>query len=266
MICFVGYDSREHVAFQVLENNLVEWGHTVIPIKHKALRDQGKFNREWLIQGDGQYIDGRDLKPFSTEFTHSRFAAIPMARGMGISEWCMFCDTDFLFRYDPKEMLQLIADQKGKYSIAGGGDYAIACVKHDWHGEEGIKMDGMLQLYYHRKLWSSMFLFRPLHYAHNWLTWQKVNWCSGQELHSFKWVDDDLIGELPAEWNYIPAYTDTNIVAKGIHWSYGGPWMPGFRDVEYAEDWRKAYHATLVSMVDREAALDPYLVEDGRVK
>ena len=189
MDIFVGYDSREHACFQVLEYNLSRWGHTVHPINHRELRAQKKFSREWLIKDDGQYEDLRDRKPFSTEFTHSRFAAIPMARELEIDDWCLFCDTDFLFLDDPENMVQLVAKR--------APTDAIACVQYDWHEEEGVKMDGMLQLLYHRKLWSSMFLFDPQHPVHDYLTFHRVNWESGISMHTFSWVPDDKIWGIP---------------------------------------------------------------------
>ena len=255
---FVGYDSREHACFQVLEYNLGSYGHTVHPVNHRQLRDAKKFSREWIIKEDGQYEDLRDRKPFSTEFSHSRFVSIPMAREMGIHEWCMFVDTDFLFLRDPTETLQLIA--------LGSSGHALACVQYDWHETEGIKMDGMLQLLYDRKLWSSMFLFNPDHPCHDWLTFHRVNWESGASMHAFKWVPDNLIAKIDNRWNYVPSYTDPLVKPSAIHWSYGGPWMPGFEEVEYAGLWRETYHSTLQYMVAHNVARNPALVAAGRIK
>jgi hypothetical protein len=254
MRVFVGHDAREQIPFSVLEANLASFGHEVIPIKHRELRDAGKFNREWLIDSDGQYYDRRDLKPFSTEFSHTRFAAIPLAREMGIRDWCMFVDCDFLFLEDPAQML----DYKDE-------ETAISCVQYKWQEPEGKKMDGMLQLLYHRKLWSSMFLFRPDHPAHDWLTFHRVNWATGAEMHAFCWVGDDEISEVPPEWNWIPNFTDPDIKAKAVHWSYGGPWMPGYENVAYAQHWREMYHDTLKGMVDHRVALDPDKAAHGRI-
>lgn len=255
MDIFVGYDAREHLCFQVLEHNLVhQFGHKVHPIKHRELRKAGKFSRAWTIDEAGQYWDGRDGKPFSTEFSHTRFAAIPLAREMGIHETCMFVDCDFLFLRDPALLLQYMAL-----------DTALACVQYDWKEPEGKKMDGMMQLLYHRKLWSSMFLFNPDHPAHDWMTWHKLNWASGAEMHSFAWVPDDAIVRLADEWNYIPTFTDGTIHASAVHWSYGGPWMPGFEYVEHAQDWRRAYDDTLVYMIENSTALDPEKISHGRI-
>jgi hypothetical protein len=255
MDIFVGYDAREHACFQVLEYNLSQWGHTVHPIKHRELRDQGKFNREWFTEADGQWIDRRDMKPFSTEFSHTRFAAIPLAREMGIREWCMFVDVDFLFLDDPADMFRDVAESH----------HALACVQHNWAEPEGKKMDGMLQLLYDRKLWSSLFLFDPRHPLHDWMTYHRVNWATGAEMHAFSWIEDRFIAKLPSRWNHIPNFSDPDEEASAIHWSYGGPWMPGFEEAPYADIWRQAYHSTLMHMVENRVALDPDKVSHGRI-
>lgn len=252
MRIFVGYDSREHVCWQVLQHNLKQWGHDVIPLRHRDLRDRGKFSREWLIDSDGQYFDRRDLKPFSTEFSHTRFAAIPLARELGIKDWCAFVDCDFLFLKDPVNCLDYVDNTA-----------AIGCVQYEWNEPEGRKMDGMLQLLYHRKLWSSFFLFNPQHEAHNWLSFHRLNWATGAQLHSFSWVDDDLIREVPKSWNWIPDFTDPDITPDAVHWSYGGPWMKGFENADYADVWRRAYQATLEDMASNAVALDPAKVASG---
>lgn len=254
MKIFVGYDAREHLCFQTLEHNLWKFGHEVIPIRHRELRAQGKFSRPWLIDEDGQYHDQRDGKPFSTEFSHARFAAIPMARIMGLDEWCLFVDVDFLFRDDPAKILTYVDK-----------NHAIGCTQYNWQEPEGKKMDGMLQLLYYRKLWSCIFAFNPQHPAHDWLTWHRINWETGASLHAFSWIEDEQVSEIPPEWNYIPNFTDTAIDAKAVHWSYGGPWMPNFKYVEYADEWRAAYDEALVYMVENQVALDVDLVADGRI-
>lgn len=255
MHIFVGCDARENVCWQVLQYNLMyRWGHKLIPIRHRELRDAGKFTRSWTIDAKGQYYDKLDGKPFSTEFSHARFAAIPLAREMGLTDWCMFVDCDFLFLHDPKEML-----------VYTDGRAAISCVQYNWREPEGLKMDGMMQLFYHRKLWSSMFLFRPTHPAHEVMTWDRINFATGAAMHAFDWVTDKEVLEIPKEWNWIPEYTDRDIKPKAVHFSFGGPWMTGFENVPYANDWRKEYQETLIAMVEDDMALDPVLVATGKM-
>lgn len=178
-----------------------------------------------------------------------------MARELGIKEWCMFVDVDFLFLDDPVGMFRDVTETH----------HALACVQHNWAETEGKKMDGMLQLLYNRKLWSSLFLFKPDHPVHDWLTWHRINWASGAEMHAFSWIEDSFIAKLPSRWNHIPNFSSSDEAPSAIHWSYGGPWMPGFEDVDYANLWRKEYHSTLKFMVADKVALDPKLVSHGRI-
>lgn len=233
----------------------MQWGHEVIPIRHRELREKGLFTRTWITDEKGQYHDHRDGKPFSTEFSHARFAAIPMAREMGIDEWCLFVDVDFLFLEDPINILRELNPH-----------HAIACVQYAWNEPEGKKMDGMLQLYYHRKLWSAIFAFNPAHKAHDWLIWHRVNWEPGSSLHAFSWVDDNDVSPLEHGWNYIPTFTDPTIDPRAIHWSYGGPWMPNYMTVEYADVWREAYQKTLEYMAENKVALDADLTGHNRIR
>ena len=56
-------------------------------------------------------------------------------------------------------------------------------------------------------------------------------------LHQFKWLDDDDIGELPYQWNYLEGTYDSHD-AKFVHYTLGGPWFDNWQDVEYAQEWR----------------------------
>ncbi len=256
MLVFVGYDSREHCCWQVLEFNLKRWGHDVYPIKHRELRAAGKFSREWFTEADGQWVDRRDGKPFSTEFSHSRFAAFMLAREMGVTDWCMFVDCDFLFLSDPAHLLNLVDER-----------HSLGCVQYKWDEPEGDKMDGMVQLRYYRKLWSSLFLFKPDHPDHKRMTWHKLNFATGAELHAFDWVRDDRsVAQLPESWNWIPDFSDPDIEPNAIHWSYGGPWMEGFEQVAHASKWRLEWHQALQYMAAKRVALNPLLVSKGRIR
>ena len=76
---YIGYDSREQEAYEVCRHSLLKFNNEdfsvyPIPVKHQELRDMGLFDRRWVIDEDGQYWDELDGKPFSTEFSHTRFA------------------------------------------------------------------------------------------------------------------------------------------------------------------------------------------------
>jgi lipopolysaccharide biosynthesis glycosyltransferase len=170
----------------------------------------------------------------STEFAISRFL-IPQLAGGG---WALFADCDILVRGD-LDRLFAMADS----------NYAVMCVKHDHRPTEQTKKDGRLQAaehdprfpgVYSRKNWSSVMLFNCDHSANAALTIELVNTVPGRDLHRFCWLDDALIGELPPEWNYLVGHTKLpdGPEPKLVHFTEGGPWLPKYAGVEYADDWR----------------------------
>ena len=229
---FAGYDSREHIPFKVCAHSLTRrstYPVEVTPIYHKTLRHAGMFYRPWKIDEDGQYWDEVDGKPFSTEFSHSRFLVPEIARRNNLSGWVLFCDCDYLFLSDVCEVFDYCDD-----------DYAVMCVKHNYHPEEAIKMDGMLQQDYNKKLWSSFVLYNLDHPANDRLDEVMVNSETGANLHNFCWLDgDDQIGSLPHGWNFIPGVSSGTNDVKAIHYSLGGPWLDGYQDSAYAEEWEE---------------------------
>ena len=81
---FIGWDSREDIAYQVARQSLLRHASVpaiVEPIKVQELADQGLYTR--------------DIDPLaSTEFTYSRFLTPYLA---GFEGWALFCDCDFLY-------------------------------------------------------------------------------------------------------------------------------------------------------------------------
>ena len=57
------------------------------------------------------------------------------------------------------------------------------------------------------------------------------------------WLDDDLIGELSCEWNWLAGWYEEpeDGKPKAIHYTEGGPWFDDYRDCEYADIWNQ-YH------------------------
>ena len=246
---FIGHDSREEDAFRVCQFSLYD--KTTVPIqvhalKHRELRQLGLFSRPWRITAEGQYVDERDGKPFSTEFSHLRFlvpALVDLTRMR--SPWALFCDCDFLWRADVGELLAK-ADPR----------FAVMVVKHFHAPPEGVKMDGMAQTRYSRKNWSSLILWNLVHPLNRDLTADNVNNETGAWLHSFGWLPDEAIGALPIEWNWLVGHSPPDIDPKAVHFTEGGPWFEKYRDVPYAEEWRRALSASMhprPSVVERMA-------------
>lgn len=215
---YVGWDSREDIAYQVCEHSILNRSKSteVIPLKQKHLRDSGIYTRD---------VD----KLASTEFTFTRFL-IPFLNNY--EGWAIFCDCDMVFLVDADEIFKQ-ADPK----------YAVMCAQHDYAPPEGEKMDGQLQLQYPRKNWSSMVLFNCGHPSNKKLTKELVNdpKTTGKFLHRFSWLQDDEIGQLSHEYNWLVGWykEPKDGTPKVLHYTEGGPWFDNMRNCEYSDVWKK---------------------------
>lgn len=275
----IGWDARETVASSVLAHSIKKRTKSPLNIsylKHRELRKQGCFARPWLIDGaTGDFIDMIDGRPFSTEFSHTRFLVPHL---MGYKGWALFVDADMVFLSDIKKLFELCDDK-----------YAVMCVKHNHiPTANSIKMDGREQLRYHRKNWSSFVLWNCGHPANSGLTPERVNFAKGGELHAFSWLQDYQIGEIPFTYNYIcgvspklPSNSSGMPAGKPavIHYTEGGPWFESCMEVPYAgvwldeyEDWQSNGEHTNISSAPTSAyehkkrkpfVLDEYAVPDG---
>lgn len=238
---YIGYDGREAVASDVAAHSIRSRTKSNINIhylRHRDLRSCGLFRRPWTVDADtGNFRDAIDSKPFSTEFSHTRFLVPALNKYDG---WALFMDSDMIFQSDIKDLLKLCDDR-----------YAVMVVKHQHHPvHNAVKMDGRAQLQYHRKNWSSFILWNCGHSANKRITPEKVNFMLGSDLHAFSWLEDDLIGSLPFRYNYIsgisakmPVVNDKQEVPFVIHYTEGGPWFPNCKEVPYAENWMFEYEA-----------------------
>ena len=214
---YVGYDSREDIAYQVCKHSIVrrEPGATVKPLKQKEMRESGLYTRE---------ID----KLASTEFTFTRFFIPYLQNYQG---WAVFCDCDFLWTVPTTDLKQYCDPSK-----------AVVVVQHDYTPAEGVKMDGQKQTVYPRKNWSSMVLWNCAHPKNKILTPELLNKESGAFLHRFQWLDDEDIGSLPHNYNWLVGWykEPKDGVPKILHWTEGGPWfVDNYFDCEYADLWKK---------------------------
>ena len=233
---FIGYDSREDIAAQVCKYSLQK--HASIPVRVHMLRlqhleDQGILWRE------------RE-KNASTQFTYSRFLVPSL---MNFQGWAVFCDCDFLWTGDIADLLALRDRTKG-----------VFVVPHERYGykpKTNTKMDGKAQTFYPKKNWSSMMMFNCSHpRVRTNLTRKHVNQESMQYLHRLNWLNDNDVGFLTPEWNWLSGYYDEiDMKPKAIHYTDGGPWfddkdipkemgIESWRDVDYGDLWieyRKNY-------------------------
>lgn len=215
MKVFVGYDTREDIAYQVCKHSIVskQPEADVRPLKQQELRDAGWYTRS---------VD----KLASTEFTFTRFLIPELTNFNG---WALFMDSDMILTTDIQELFDQ-ADDK----------YAVMCVQHDYTPKEGTKMDGQVQTVYPRKNWSSVVLWNCGHPSNKIVTTDLVNneSTTGKYLHRFSWLKDEEIGQLDHTWNYLVGVYHDIEQPKLIHYTEGGPWFENYRDCEFHQLWK----------------------------
>lgn len=220
MNIWVGYDTREHWAFKVCDYSIRKRRPEAIvkPIEQRNVRLLGLYDRP---------VD----ENASTEFSLTRFLTPALSNFKG---WSLYCDCDFLFLDDIKELFDL-ADPK----------YAAMVVKHDYKPKSNTKMDGQIQFPYPRKNWSSLILFNNEHPSHKFLD---VNGMTPAELHQFDWIADKDLGELPERWNWLVGYYDdlwSYDDPSALHYTDGGPWFEETKDCDYSGLWNQYYEECL---------------------
>ena len=230
---FVGYDSREDIAWQVCRHSLLRHSDnlTVIPIRQQALRELGLYTRP---------LDSRS----STEFSITRFLTPYLAAQSG---WVAFCDCDFLFTVDIRDVFEGLDHSK-----------AVYCVQHDYTPAHSIKMDGKQQTVYPRKNWSSFMLFNCDHPDVRALNPAVVNSADPAYLHRFQWVRElDAVGSLDLDWNFLVGeYARPEKTPRVLHYTVGGPWFDDWRNCEYADLWlhEKDLYVQSLNMPVRQVA------------
>jgi hypothetical protein len=113
-------------------------------------------------------------------------------------------------------------------------------VKHAQQGGEAVKMDNQVQYYYARKNWSSVILFNCSHPANDALTLEMINTLPGRDLHAFCWLNDQHIGELHPEWNWLVGVNVPVRKPKLAHFTLGGPWFENWSPRQHDEIWLAA--------------------------
>ena len=138
MNIYIGYDSREDLAYQVCSHSIKSKSKSsnIYPLKLNDLKEKGLYTRD-------------EDKLGSTEFTFSRFL-VPILNDY--KGWALFCDCDILFLSSVEELFSQVDDK-----------YAVMCVQHDYNPKGNTKMDGRLQSIYPRKNWSSLVLWNCGH-------------------------------------------------------------------------------------------------------
>ena len=209
---FIGWDSREDIAYQVARHSILKHNPNieVYPLKLYELREKGIYSRE-------------DDKKGSTEFTISRFLVPFLSGYKGHS---LFMDCDMICLDDLEFVLE----------FQDAAINPVACVQHDYSPKSKMKMDGQMQHIYPRKNWSSVMLFNNSKCKN--LTPDIVNTETPMYLHRMLWADEK-IGSLPVKFNFLAGYYDFNEEQPVlIHYTDGGPWFKEYRDCPHGDLWK----------------------------
>lgn len=201
---FIGYDSRQDIAYRVLRHSI---------LKHAS----GPLDIRPLVLSELSFPRAPDPLA-STEFTYTRFLVPHL---VGFSGVALFMDSDMLCLADLCELFHL-----------GVGDYALRVVKQEQRSTDGVKMDGRVQRSYPRKNWSSLMLMdcqRLTAWSFEEVLRRPARW-----LHRFEPIPDELLGDLPREWNVLDRHDERT---KLIHYTEGGPWLENYRDHPFGAIW-----------------------------
>lgn len=207
---FIGYDTREVVAWHVLAHSILRRSSEPVSITPVGMSTL-PHSVWWREKGP---LD-------STQFSNARFAVPAM---MGYQGWAVFMDCDMTC-YD--DIASLWAQRND--------DYAVMVVKHAHKPTEKRKFLGAPQTAYPFKNWSSLMMFNCAHPHTRSLTLDYINSAPGLDLHGFAWTTPEHIGELSGLWNVLttgPTSCQHPELATSfhepkpslLHYTRGGPW------------------------------------------
>jgi len=206
---FVGYDPREAIAYHTCVNSIIRNSSqpvAVVPVALNLFRDYAETHTD----GSNHFIYTRFLVPYLMEY----------------QGWAIFIDGDMIVRGDIAELWNL--KQYTKDAMV---------VKHDYKTRMKEKYLGSPNEDYPRKNWSSVILWNCNAIRNRQLNPEFVQKSTGAFLHRFSWIDDDRLGELPPEWNWLPDEYGPNPNAKLLHYTLGTPCFDEFKHTPMNEHW-----------------------------
>ena len=181
----------------------IGWDHRQ-PVSYTVLQQSIIENAKRPVQITPLVLDTLPIKRQGlTPFTFSRFLVPWLCDYRG---WALFLDVDMLVRADVGELFDM-ADPK----------YAVMVSKNELRFE-----------------WASAMLMNCERCRQ--LTPEYVEMTPA--LHKLAWLQEDDIGELPAEWNHLVGYDEPK-EAKLVHFTQGIPFYQETANTEYAMEWRQ---------------------------
>lgn len=207
----VGFDQREAIAYHTFSQSVLEKSSLPVlflPLSMNTLKGYRETHQDK-----------------SNDFVYSRFLTPYLNKFQG---WAIFADGDMVCQSDIRELWDLRDETK-----------ALQVVMHDYKTKFNQKYLGNTNENYPRKNWSSLILWNCSHPKHKVLTPDFISSQTGKYLHRFSWLDDEDIGELPIEWNWLAIEYPNHPKAKIIHYTLGTPCFKDYRDSEMADAWHE---------------------------
>ena len=202
---FIGYDSREKIAYHVLSQSIIE--NSSIPVTINP-------------------INLKNIRNFYKRKKAKRFLAPYLSNYEGYS---LYLDCDFIILGDVARLLKIISKKKNQ---------TLWCVKHkDYIPKNKIKFLREKQIPYKKKNWSSFMVFNNAKCKI--LTPKLVSKASGLYLHQFKWTKEKLIGSLPKNWNILVGEQKFPKKINALHYTLGGPYFKKHSKCQGSKFWFK---------------------------
>jgi lipopolysaccharide biosynthesis glycosyltransferase len=160
---FIGYDTKETVAYHVCSNSIIRQSSQPISITPLAINTLNYL--ETHADGSNQFVYTRFLVPSLTNY----------------NGWAIFIDGDMIVRDDITKLWNFRDDTK-----------AVMVAKHNYKTKSAVKYLRSANENYPRKNWSSVVLWNCRHPANQIVTREFVQNSTGSNLHRFSWLSDEI--------------------------------------------------------------------------
>lgn len=212
----VGFDQAEAIAYHTFCQSIIDKASVPLqfmPLSEKTLSNYGATRND----GSNRFIYSRFLTPYLNNFTG----------------WAVYADGDMVCRVDIKDLWDLKDHSK-----------AVMLVKHDYTTKVSTKYLGNKNQNYPRKNWSSLVLWNCSHPINKVLTPEFIAAKEGAYLHRFSWIPEELIGEIPLEWNWLADEYKNNEQARLVHYTLGTPCFLDYKNSPMSKYWHETYLRT----------------------
>jgi lipopolysaccharide biosynthesis glycosyltransferase len=217
---YVGYDERESIAYHTFCNSILTRATKPVFFCPLSLNTLDEYKQQ-QTDGSNTFIYSRFLVPYLNEY----------------KGWALFADGDMICQKDIAELFKLADPSK-----------AVMVVKHDYKTKFPRKYLGNKNEDYPRKNWSSVILWNCGHPRNRVLTPEYIENQTGAHLHRFAWLPDELIGELPAHWNWLVGEYGRNDMSGILHYTIGTPCFSEYADCKYSDKWHAELAKTTYPM------------------